>query len=154
MLARTFRPRGAVAALAALAMTACASTVSARSEANFASTRLSLIPSSRVFDAERIRRSGALTAWDAVRLLAPRYRLEAARGSAMLRRAPTMNGYESVRLILDGHPVMDFDPLRAIPAQDVVSIHLLNATEAATYFAGQGDRSAIVVQTKYSVRNR
>jgi hypothetical protein len=155
MLARTFRSRAA-AALATLVMAACASTASPRAEADLASSRLtSLTPTSRSFDAERIRRSGATTAWDAVRLLVPRYRLEAARNSLSMLSTPRRNGYElPIRLILDGHPIMDLEPLRAVPAQDLISIHVLSATEAATYFAGEGGRPAIVVQTRYSLHPR
>jgi hypothetical protein len=154
MLARTFRVC-AVAALVTLATAACASTGSAPSETYLASSRMrSLTPTSRVYDAERIRRSGATTAWDAVRLLVPRYRLEAQQSLSSMLRGPRSTADEPVRLILDGHPIMDMEPLRVIPAQDVVSIHVLSATEAAVYLAGEGGRPAIVVETRYSLLTR
>jgi hypothetical protein len=59
MLARSFRSRG----VAALASAACASTALPLSQEYVARSRLpSLTPTSRVLDAERIRRSGAHTA--------------------------------------------------------------------------------------------
>jgi hypothetical protein len=156
MLARSFRSRG-VAALATLAMAACASTASPLSQESVALSRVSsLTPTSRVFDAERIRRSGARTAWDAVRLLVPRHRLEAAHGASPRRfSAPGMELLEtSIRLLVDGHPIMEVDALRAIPAEEIVAIHVLDASEAAMYFGARGGGGAIALQTRFSLRLR
>jgi hypothetical protein len=156
MPAHLYRPRG-VAALATLAMAACASTASPRSQEYVALSRVSwLTPASRVFDAERIRRSGALTAWDAVRLLVPRHRLEAAYGASLRRfSAPGMERLEMpIRLIIDGHQIVEMDALRAIPADDIVAIHVLTASEAATYFGAGGGGGAIALQTRFSLRSR
>jgi hypothetical protein len=119
MLARSFRSRG-VAALATLAMAACASTASPRSQEYVAQLRLPyLTPTSRVLDAERIQRSGAHTAWDAIRLLVPGYRLQSARVSSLrMFGAPDVRRIESsIRLVIDGHQIGDRDALQAIPAQ-------------------------------------
>jgi hypothetical protein len=154
MLARSFRSRG-VAALATLAMAACASTASPRSQEYVARSRLPyLTPASRVLDAERIRRSGAHTAWDAIRLLAPRYRLQSARITSLrMSGAPDVRRIESsIGLVIDGHQIRDLDALHGIPAQEVVAIHLLSATEAATYFGPGSSGGAIVVQTRTSLR--
>jgi hypothetical protein len=154
MLARSFHSRG-VAALATLAMAACASTASPRSQEYVAQSRLPyLTPTSRVLDAERIQRSGAHTAWDAIRLLVPGYRLQSARVSSLrMFGAPDVRRIESsIRLVIDGHQIRDLDALQTIPAQEVVAIHLLNATEAATYFGPGSSGGAIVVQTRTSLR--
>lgn len=157
MLARSFRSRGVAAALATLALAACASTASPLSQEHVALSRVPpLTPASRVIDAERIRRSGALTAWDAVRLLVPPHRLAAARGAfSRMFSAPGMERLEtSVRLIIDGHQIVEMDALRAIPAEDIVAIHVLTASEAATYFGTGGGGGAIALQTRFSLRLR
>ena len=150
MLARLFRSSG-VAAIATLAIAACASTAVPRSNDDFValSRVASLTPTSRVFDAERIQRSGALTAWDAVRLLVPRYRLQSSRATSLRMFGAQDAGHfeSSMRLIIDGHQIRDFDALRAIPAREIVAIHLLSATEAATYYGPGSGGGAIVVQT-------
>jgi hypothetical protein len=157
MPARSFRSCG-VAALVTLAMAACASTAVPRSNDDYAAlSRVpSLTPTSRVFDAERIRRSGAQTAWDAVRLLVPRHRLQSSRGPSLRTfDARDVRYFESsIRLIIDGHQVRDTDALRAIPAREIVAIHVLSETEAVTYFGPGSGGGAIVVHTKTSFRQR
>jgi hypothetical protein len=154
MLARTLHALS-VAAFVTLFLTACASTAPAPRE-ELAPLRVPpLTPTSRVYDAERISRSGAITAWDAVRLLVPRYRLETFRGgSPSFGAAPRRGRTPWLPLVLDGHPMLDFDPLRAIPAGEVIAIHVLSASEASQYFVGDGGQGAIVVQTRASLRGR
>jgi TonB-dependent receptor-like protein len=156
MLARTFRSRS-VAALAICAMAGCAYTASPLSQESVAPYRVrSLTPMSQVIDAERIRRSGAITAWDAVRLLVPRHRLEATRGPSLrMLGAPGMGAPEaSIRFIMDGHQIMELDALRAIPAREIIAIHILNASDAAMYFPASGGGGVIALQTRMSLRSR
>jgi hypothetical protein len=143
------------AALFAFVLTSCASTAAAP-RGEIAPLRASpFTPASRMYDAERIRRSGAVTAWDAVRLLVPRYQLDAIRGGSLLYGSSSRTGrVPAMRLVLDGHPMLDLDALRAIPAQDIVAIHVLSASEAAQYSFGDGGQGAIVVQTNASFRFR
>lgn len=156
MLASSFRSRGS-AALATLAMAACASTAMPLSQESVALPRVpSLTPSSRVIDAERIRRSGAQTAWDAVRLLVPSHRFQSNRGSAlsMLRLSDPRYFESSVRLIIDGHRMPEPDMLRAIAAHEILAIHVLSPTEAATYFGPASSGGAIVIETRTALRRR
>jgi hypothetical protein len=156
MLARSFRSRG-VGALAALALAACASAAGPVSNEYVAVSRVQpLTPTSRVIDAERIRRSGAQTAWDAIRLLVPSYRFQSARGSSlrMLGASSARDFEPSIQLAIDGHQIRDLDALHAIPAQDIVAIHLLNAPEAAIYFGPGSGGGAIVIQTRTSLGSR
>jgi hypothetical protein len=154
MHARTFRSLGATAVFT-LAFTSCASTASEPRSAS-ASLRVSpFTPSSRVYDANRIRRTGAVTAWDAVRLLVPRYQLDALRGGSLpFGSSPTTGRISGIRLVLDGHPMLDLDPLRAIPAHDVIAIHVLSSFEASQYAFGDGAQGAILVQTRASLAPR
>ena len=156
MLARAFRSR-ASAALATLAMAACASTTSGTSNQLAMVSRVTpLTPTSRVLDADRIHRSGATTAWDAIRLLVPSYRVQSNRGSSLrMFGPPDARHFESsIRLMIDGHQIRDLDALQAIPAEEVIAIHLLSATEAGTYFGPGSGGGAIVVQTRTMLRPR
>jgi hypothetical protein len=156
MLARSFRPR-AVAIVGTLAITACASSTPPGAREYVAVARVpSLTPTSRVLDAERIRRSGAQTAWDAIRMLVPSYRFRPSRGLALRMFGPpgARPHDPSIRLVIDGHRIADPDALKAIPAEEIIAIHLLNETEAATYLGPSGEGGAIVVQTRFALRRQ
>ncbi len=155
MLARSFRSAGLIT-LVVFAMSACASTTPTPSRELPASARIpSLSPMSRVLDAERIHRSSAQTAWDAIRLLVPSYRFQSARGALLQNFGGSDLGsiHSPIRLVIDGHLTGDLDALRAIPARDVIAIHVLNATDAGMY-VGPGSAGAIVVQTRNALRQR
>jgi hypothetical protein len=154
MLARSFRSRG-LAAFTSLAIAGCASAVSLPSHEPVALARVpSLTPTSRVLDAERIRRSGAQTAWEAIRLLVPSYRFQSARISSLRTfSAPNTRDFaSSIRLMIDGHQIGDLDALHSIPAREIIAIHVLSATEAATYFGPGSSGGAIIVQTRFGLR--
>ena len=156
MLARSFRSC-ASGALATLALAACASTTPSMSNEYAIVSRVApLTPTSRVLDAERIHRSGATTAWDAIRLLVPTYRMWAARTTSLRMFSPTDAAHfeASTRLMIDGHQIRDLDALQAIPAEEVIAIHLLSATEAGVYFGPGSGGGAIVVQTRTMLRYR
>lgn len=153
MLSRSFRSR-ATSALVTLAMAACASsTPTLQHQSRPVSRVVPLTPTSRVLDAERISRSGAHTAWDAIRLLMPGYRFQASRIESLRMFSPQdLRSMDSgIRLVIDGHQLRTLDALQSIPAHEVVAIHLLNATEAATYFGPGSSGGAIVVQTRTSL---
>jgi hypothetical protein len=155
MPVRSFRSRGLVA-LTTLAMAACASAASLPSPARASVARVPpLTPTSRVLDAERIRRSGAHTAWDAIRLLLPSYRFQSAYASSLrMLNAPNARDLESsLQLVIDGHQIRDLYALQSIPAREIIAIHVLSATETAVYF-GSGSSGAIVVQTRTGLRAR
>jgi hypothetical protein len=154
MLARSLRSR-ALTPLTTLAIAACASTASLPSHEPVTLARVpSLTPTSRVLDAERIRRSGAQTAWEAIRLLVPSYRFQSARSSSLRTfSAPNTRDFaSSIRLMIDGHQISDLDVLHSIPTREIIAIHVLSATEAATYFGPGSSGGAIVVQTRIGLR--
>jgi hypothetical protein len=155
MLARSFRSC-AFGSFATLALAACTSTTPGMSNEYAIVSRVPpLTPTSRMLDAERIHRSGATTAWDAIRLLVPSYRIQPIRTTSLRMFGPTEGSVrETTRLMIDGHQIQDLDALQAIPAQEVVAIHLLSATEAATYFGPGTGGGAIVVQTRTMLRLR
>lgn len=155
MHARSFRLRRLIA-LASLTLAGCAPATTSMSQRSVGPARIpSLTPTSRVLDAERIRRSGARTAWDAVRLLVPSYRFQSNRGPSLRGGSAEVPPFDSpVRLEIDGHRIRDLSALQAIPVDELVAIHVLSATEAATYFGADGGDGAIVVRTRHSLVSR
>jgi hypothetical protein len=114
----------------------------------------SLLATGRVLDSEGIRRSGAHTAWDAIRLLRPGFKLLRTESAALMPRRAAQARVDggALLLVIDGHRIRDLDALRAIPAGDVVTIQLLTATEAAAYFGAGSREGAIIVRTRTSLR--
>jgi hypothetical protein len=110
-----------------------------------------LTPMSRHIDAAQIRRAGAATAWDVLRGFAPfqtrdlrslpTRRPEPASGSGIL-------GLPAPRIILDGMPLVDPGVLRAMPAEDVISIDLVGALDAVMLFGQSFGGGAIVIRTQ------
>lgn len=154
MLARLDRSVRA-AVLVTLAALACApATSSSYREASPTAHIPSMTAGSRVIDAERIARSGSQTALDAVRAFVPRHRLSEGgwfmapgAGAAALSRG-------TMRVLLDGYAVLDLESLRAIPASQIVAIHVLNASDATIRFGPSFEGGAIVLQTWSSLRNQ
>ncbi|HEU5183980.1 MAG TPA: hypothetical protein VFU01_05390 [Gemmatimonadaceae bacterium] len=155
MFARPFRT-AALAAAASLTLAGCASAPASGSFDYAATSRPTLSASTRTFNAEAIRRTGALTAWDAVRTLVPPHRLYSSIDDASSRSlAAARNGRnDGVRFVLDGQPLLDSEPLRSIPAGDVLSLRILSASEAAMLLAGGSASGAILVETRYTLGRR
>jgi hypothetical protein len=135
-----------LATISALACTPASS--SSHRDAGYTSP---MTTASRMIEAERIARSGSNTALDAVRAFVPRHRMDAiAEGTAvgdLSAAAPRTTG-----IVLDDHPVAELDALRTIPASQVVSIHILSASDAISRFGLAYSGGAIVVQTWRSLR--
>lgn len=145
----------ALAAAASLTLAACASAPASGSSEYAMSARPTLSASTRTFNAEAIRRTGALTAWDAIRTLVPPHRLDSSIDLSLRSLTPGRNGRnDGVRFVLDGQPLLDSEPLRSIPAGDVLSLRILTASEAALLLAGGSTSGAIVVETRYTLRRR
>ena len=92
------------------------------------------------------------TAWDAVRLRAPRFTFgqDAAGRPAGVRiqERRSINADETPLLVVDGVQMSDIDYLRQIPASDVHAIRILNAEAAEPLYGLRAAGGAIVVETK------
>ncbi len=99
-----------------------------------------------------IERMSVRTAWDAVRLRAPRFSAgvdEAGRPSRVRIQAPqSVNADETPLLVVNGLPVADIMYLQEIPASDVHAIHILTGEVAGPIYGLQAAGGAIVVETK------
>lgn len=152
MLARPTRVLFA-ASLLVLGTTACASagSTSRRAPSN-TSPIMPLTPTSRVIDGERISRSGAQSALDAIRTLIPNHRLSPSASATMPWLNTRAMSRETPRVLVDGHMVGDVESLRMIPAHEVVAIHVLSPSDAMIRFGPLYDGGAIVIQTRASLR--
>jgi hypothetical protein len=117
-----------------------------------------LTSTARYLDATQIQQSGATTAWDAIRVLAPHHRL-AEIGPLGTPRTPVTGGSglassSGARVLLDGVTVPDPSVLRTIPAFQVIDIQVLGAMEAMMLFGSEYGAGAIVVRTTAGLRTR
>jgi len=105
-----------------------------------------------VITEEEIARMSVHTAWDAVRLRAPRitYGLDAeGRPTAVrIQEQRSAASDETPLLVVDGVPTPDIQYLTQIPASEVHSIHILDAEAAEPRYGLRAAGGAIVVETK------
>jgi len=101
---------------------------------------------------EDIARMSVRTAWDAVRLRAPRlsFGLDAAGRPDRVRiqEPRSVNADETPLLVVDGVQMADITYLNQIPAFDVHAIHILDAEAAEPLYGLRAFGGAIVVETK------
>jgi hypothetical protein len=100
----------------------------------------------------QIARMSVRTAWDAVRLRAPRLVFgqdPAGRPTGVrIQERRSVNADETPLLVLDGVQMFDIEYLRQIPASDVHAIHILYAEVAEPLYGLRAAGGAIVVETK------
>lgn len=131
-----------------LALAGCATTTTTGSRTI---RPAALTPMARYIDATQIRGSGAATAWDAVRLLAPYHALRDV-GPLGVRRSPAtsgsgLHGTPRPRVIVDGFVLPEPDAMHGIAASDVIDIQMLGALDAALHFGSGYGGGAIVIRT-------
>jgi hypothetical protein len=92
------------------------------------------------------------TAWDVVRLRAPRiaFHFDESGNPINVRiQAPaTANADETPLVIVDGAQMLDLGALRQLPASEVRLIRILTAEAAAPLYGLRAVGGAIIVQTK------
>ena len=104
----------------------------------------------RVITAEAIARSGAKTAWDALRLTVPNVQLREVRGQpARIQRRGRASIYQEdqVRVILDHVPVEELQVLKQVAASDILTIEVLTGLDATTRYGGGSTTGVIVIST-------
>src|SRR5437899_2904743 len=105
----------------------------------------------RVITAEAIAKSGAKTAWDALRLTVPNVQLREVRGQpARIQRRGRASIYQEdqVRVILDHVPVEELQVLKQVAASDILTIEVLTGLDATTQYGGGSTTGVIVISTK------
>jgi len=103
-----------------------------------------------VIAAEAIAKSGARTAWDAVRFTVPNVQLREVRGEpARIQRRGRASLYQDdqVRVILDHVPIDDLQVLKQVAAADILTIEILTGLEATTQYGATSTSGVIVITT-------
>ncbi len=101
---------------------------------------------------EQIERSGALTAWEALKRLAPQFTFRENRNgqpSALERRGRSSILLNDAPLVfMDGAELSDFHSLNQIPASTLLSIEILNGIEGTSYYGSNAVSGVILFKTK------
>jgi len=147
ILAAAARATAPLAVLAALSASACHPVPQRAGSVAPLASRETLITE------KEITQMSVRTAWDAVRLRAPRL-IYADTGGIVsrVRIQPTtsLNADETPLLIVDGMRVGSIDYLQDIPASEVHAIHILDSMSAEPLYGLSAAGGAIVVETKRS----
>ena len=102
--------------------------------------------------AEQIQRSGARTAWEALKQNAPMLTLRDDRNgrpASMGRRGRSSFLLDEAPVImLDGVRVPDFHALDTIEAQSILTIVIYNGVEGTTYYGTDAVSGVVVIKTK------
>jgi hypothetical protein len=137
-----------LAALGALTIWSCRPTPPAGGATPLAAGRVVVISDSE------IAHMSVRTAWDVVRMRAPR--LSYGRDSAgrpagvMIQPRRSVNADETPLLVVDGLRMSDLGFLSSIPASDVRAIRILDTEAAEPLYGLRAAGGAIVVETKRS----
>ena len=100
--------------------------------------------------ADAIAKSGAKTAWDAVRFTVPNVQLREVRGEpARIQRRGRASLYQDdqVRVILDHVPMDDLRVLRQVAATDILTIEIFTGLDATTLYGAASTSGVIVITT-------
>jgi len=107
----------------------------------------------RIITADAIAKSGARTAWDAIRFTVPNVQLREVRGEpARIQRRGRASLYQEdqVRVILDHLPIDDLQVLKQVAAADILTIEILTGLDATTHYGATSTSGAIVITTTTS----
>ena len=105
----------------------------------------------RVITADAIAKSGAKTAWDAIRYTVPGVQFRESRGKpSRIQRRGRASIYldDQVRVMVDNVRILDITVLDQIPASDVLSIEVLTGLDATTYYGASSTSGLIIIRTK------
>jgi len=104
----------------------------------------------RIITTDAIAKSGAKTAWDAVRFTVPNVQLREVRGEpAPIQRRGRASLYQDdqVRVIIDHVTIDDLRILKQVAAADILTIEILTGLDATTHYGATSTSGAIVITT-------
>ena len=109
----------------------------------------------KLITAEMIEKSGAATAWDALRRsgthLSFRENMRGEPTSLTYRGRSSIYLSSAPLVMLDGIRVSNYTVLRDVPAQTVALIRILTGVDGTKYYGTGGGNGVILVQTKKSM---
>ena len=136
-----------LAALAVIAIAGCHPAPRAAGSAPLSFGRETLITE------EDIARMSVRTAWDVVRMRAPRFSSgtdsTGRTGRVRIQEPHSANADETPLLVVDGMQAGDIGYLNDIPASEVHAIHILDSEAAEPLYGLRAAGGAIVVETKH-----
>jgi outer membrane cobalamin receptor len=106
----------------------------------------------RIITQKAIERSGARTAWDALRRTVPFFSFNVTNSGGPARIEH--RGRSSILLqdqpiiVMDGVELSDFGVLGGIPASDLFQIEVLSGIDATTYYGTNATKGVIRIRTK------
>jgi len=116
-------------------------------------TSSGLPPGTFTITAEQIERSGARTAWQALKQHAPMFQTQEDRNGrpASLGRRGRASFYldDSPAVLIDGVRMPDFRALEDIDAQTILAIYIYDGIEGTTYYGTNSVSGVILIKTKY-----
>jgi len=146
ILAAAARATAPLAVLAALSVSAC------HPVPRPAGSVAPLAPRETLITESDIIHMSAQTAWDAVRLRAPRLVFADSGGGRptgiRIQPSQSVHADETPLLVVDGMRMSGIDYLQSIPATDVHAIHILDSDAAEPLYGLSAAGGAIVVETK------
>ncbi len=149
----TAQSRAAGLALAALATAALLAVGACRPAPGSAPQVSPASVGGTVITEAEIARMSVRTAWDVVRMRAPRFSAGVdATGrptTVRIQERRSYNADETPLLIVDGVRTSDIGYLQQIPASDLHLVRILNAEAAEPLYGLQAAGGAIVVETKH-----
>ena len=151
MSTRAESPAAAARAAATIALLAVISVPACHPAPRPAGSVAPLAPRETLITESDIAQMSVRTAWDAVRLRAPRlvFTDSAGRPSGIrIQPSQSVNADETPLLVVDGMRMSGVDYLQNIPAVDVHAIHILESDEAEPLYGLSAAGGAIVVETK------
>lgn len=149
---KTAVKRTSLLALAAIAFSGCQPPPGARPAAVAPRTSNLIAGRETVITAAEIAQMGASTAWDVVRMRAPRLTFTQAQNgkpaTVRIQEPRSVNADETPLLVVDGARVGDISYLDDIPASDVRVIRIMDGEGATQLYGISAASGAIVVETK------
>jgi len=101
---------------------------------------------------QQIERSGARTAWEALKRLAPQFTFRETRngqpGGLGRRGRSSILLSDAPLVFVDGAELADFRSLNQIPASTLLSIEILNGIEGTSYYGSNAVSGVILFKTK------
>jgi outer membrane cobalamin receptor len=108
-------------------------------------------PVGDIITAEQIRRTGASTAWEALKFTVRSHQFVENRGQPVRifssRGVGSLVLREEPLLFVDRARLVDIQLLRQMPANHILTIQVLNGTDGTTYFGTSAVAGVILIET-------
>jgi hypothetical protein len=112
-------------------------------------------PGGDIITAADIRKTGATSAWEALKYTVRTHQFQDYRGTPVRitsdRGVGSMVLREEPLIFLDGTRLVDIVVLRGIPANNILYVQVLNAADGTTYYGTSATAGVILIETTLGV---